>query len=65
MMVRITLQQRSEGIIRRQAEGYRLPSSETLMNAGLRRTEDKRRLLLTVAEMAADRSRPTPFEARF
>ena len=64
-MVRTTLQQRSEAIARKRAEGYRLPSPATLTNAGLRRTDNKRWLLQAVVDLAAEQSRTLPFKARF
>ena len=65
MMVRVTLQERNDSIARKQAEGYRLPSPATLANAGLRRTEEKRRLLKSIADMAAGQGRTAPFKAQF
>lgn len=64
-MIKVTLQQRSEAIARRLADGYRLPPANVLMSDGSRRSEDKRMLLRQIQDMATSQGRAALFTAKF
>ena len=63
-MKRITPAERSAQIDRRLAAGAVVPSAEEMMNAGGRRTPEKRALLRRLKELAEERGQ-TPWPAKF
>jgi len=63
-MTRISLAERGAQIMRKRDAGVVMPAADALRNSGLRRTDDKRRLLETLREEAEAQRRPLPFTAR-
>ncbi len=63
-MNRITPEERAEQIRRKLAEGVVPPTTDEMMNAGTRRTPEKRELLRRLKEIAEQRGQ-TPWPAKY
>lgn len=63
-MTRITPAERAEQIRRKLATGVRIHSTDAMMNAGTRRTPEKRELLRRLKELAEERGQ-TPWPAKY
>jgi hypothetical protein len=63
-MNRITPEERAEQIRRKFAEGVVPPTADEMMNAGTRRTPEKRELLRRLKQIAEERGQ-TPWPAKY